>query len=83
MTAIPARLIDCEGVTVANLIVPSNANGGPPWFLDHAVMPKLTCLKIEDPPEICAPMFKRVTFKLERRDGGGTWIYRQESPWPR
>lgn len=79
---IRARLINHEGVTVTNIAVEPASWGGPPHYLETAAMPKITARKMPEDayPDMLLPAVKRILYRLERVDGGGTFIYRQETP---
>jgi hypothetical protein len=75
-----ARLIDLEGVTIGELAV---RDGHPPPVIEVAAVPKLTakwCDEGADPTALVR--VKTIVYRLERRDGAGTLIYRRETgPW--
>lgn len=71
-----ARLIDLEGRTLGEVAV----KDPPPHYLYVAVAPRI-CARF-DPEKPYIPDMKQLLFGLERRDGGGTYIYRRETgPW--
>jgi hypothetical protein len=77
---IVARLIDHEGVTVANMAL-DDPPDRPRWYVYSAVCPKITALKVAEnigPDSVHG--LKTIEYRLERRDGGGTYIYRRVTP---
>jgi hypothetical protein len=74
---IRARLIDLEGVTVCEIALPDPPEQ-PRWYIYAASIPKIAAMvEPEDPIELSV---KRIEYRLERRDGGGTYIYRRVTP---
>jgi hypothetical protein len=78
---IVARLIDTEGVTVANMAL-NDPPERPRPYVYTAATPK-PCVMVDpaDPLDTVAA-FQTIEYRLERRDGGGTFIYRRVTgPW--
>ena len=72
-----ARLIDLEGVTVQEMAVPDRY---PPTYLVRACAPKIAAMVEPEDPIMLS--IKKIVYRLEGRDGGGTYIYRRETgPW--
>lgn len=79
-----ARLLDLEGVTVAEMAVPPRSNGHPPLHLEAAVLLpiKARFVKQESPEAPIGPIHKRIVYELERVAGDGVLIYRRTTgPW--
>lgn len=79
---IRARLLDLEGVTVTEIALPDDP-ANPRWYVYSAAAPKINYAAMAvnplDPLEL---VVKRIEYRLERRDGGGTYIYRRVTgPW--
>lgn len=71
-----ARLIDLEGLTVAEIGLHPVHDGHPPLVIEMAANPKLIT------GEPASVMVKALEYELERVDGGGTLIYRRRTgPW--
>lgn len=75
------RLLDAEGRKWGDGPWHGEGPAGdrPPRELLFAVSPKI--MWTAEPVEPTAPLeIRYVRFALERRDGGGTYVYRRESP---
>lgn len=77
---IKARLIDLEGTTVCEMALPDEPDN-PRWYVYSAAAPKINYAAVrEEPLDPLELLIKRIEYKLERRDGGGTYIYRRVTP---
>jgi hypothetical protein len=74
---IRARLLDTEGQTVTELALDDPPNR-PRMYVCTVAVVKIRWTP--EPIEPYAPDFKRIEYRLERRDGGGTFIYRRVTP---
>ena len=76
---ITARLIDLEGRTVCELAVRDDSHI--PHVIEVPTLPKIDYFAARENPE--EPLLldvKKIVYRLERRDGGGTYIYRRVTP---
>jgi len=77
---IKARLIDLEGQTVCEMALPDDPEH-PRYYVFSAAVPKIDygrmSVNVLDPIEL---VVKKIEYRLERRDGGGTFIYRRVTP---